>query len=317
MPRGSRWAGTPTYGFEGDVVLPDGTRHTLLWNVTRLLDVDGAPEGILAIGQDITARTAAERRFERSADGLLLMRTPSGVLECNQAALDMLGITSAQELRDRHLAEFSPPLQPDGVPSVEQSRRMDALAEETGFHRFEWMHRDASGAPLPVEVSLSHLGRERGEALFLVTWHDLRPRKKAEAQREALEARLRHAERLEVVGQFAGGIAHDFNNLLTVIVGNLEFVRADVAAALPEAPGIQAELDQIGHASARARSCSRSSRSAASSRWSRGTWSSVSSCATWRSSFAASSARRSCSTSRACTRTWRWSPMRGASSKCC
>ena len=251
-------AGTPTYGFADDALLPDGTRHTLLWNVTQLLDGDGTVEGILAIGQDITARTAAERRFrqmfERSADGLLLMRTPSGVVECNQAAIDMLGLASAAELRGRHLSEFSPTYQPDGTLSAENSHRMDAVAEQTGFHRFEWMHRNAAGEPLPVEVSLSHLGCERGEPLFLVTWHDLRPRKKADAQREALEARLRHAERLEVVGQFAGGIAHDFNNLLTVISGNLEFVRADVAAALPEACGIQAELDQIGDASERARS---------------------------------------------------------------
>ena len=249
--------GTPTYGFEDDALLPDGSRRTLLWNVTRLLDADGRPDGILAMAQDVTARAAAERRFrqmfERSADGLLLMRVPSGVVECNQAALAMLGIASAEALRDRHLAEFSPALQPDGASSAEKSLRMDAIAEETGFHRFEWMHRDASGEPLPVEVSLSYLGRERGEPLYLVTWHDLRPRKKAEAQREALEARLRHAERLEVVGRFAGGIAHDFNNLLTVIQLNLTLVRSEVAAALPEAGELQEELEEIGQASDRAR----------------------------------------------------------------
>ena len=100
--------GTPTYGFEDDALLADGTRRTLLWNVTRLLHPDGRIEGILAIGQDVTALAAAERRFrqvfERSADGLMLMRTPSGVVECNQAALAMLGLTSSDELRDRHLA---------------------------------------------------------------------------------------------------------------------------------------------------------------------------------------------------------------------
>ena len=87
-------------------------------------------------------------------------------------------------------------------------------------------------------------------ALVLASWLVLRrTRREIEARRRLseeskhrllAEESLRHAQRLDALGQLAGGLAHDFNNLLTVVSNSAELLARIVpgAAARPELDSI-------------------------------------------------------------------------------
>ena len=73
-------------------------------------------------------------------------------------------------------------------------------------------------------------------------------RRRAEEERAAFEAALRHSQKLEAIGVLSGGIAHEFNNLLTSISGYTTLVRDSLAGD----PETSRGLDEVLKASDRA-----------------------------------------------------------------
>jgi len=120
------------------------------------------------------------RLFESSPDPTWIIEGHRFV-ECNQAAVDMLGYADKQTLLNTHPAELSPEFQPDGETSFSKAERRMALTEEQGLSRFEWVHKRADGSEFFAEVTLSAITLQDHSALYCV-WRDITFRKEAEAE---------------------------------------------------------------------------------------------------------------------------------------
>jgi PAS domain S-box-containing protein len=126
------------------------------------------------------------RLFEKGGEANLLI--DNGVfVDCNERALELLGLTSPGQLLGRHPSSISPPQQPDGVPSEQKARAMIERGLTDGSVRFEWMHSRADGSEVPVDVILTAIPLH-GRMILHTAWRDISARRRAEqALRESLQ----------------------------------------------------------------------------------------------------------------------------------
>lgn len=138
--------------------------------------------------------TVFESFFERTSDAVWLFDPQAGVfLDCNQAAVDLIGAKSKAELLQTKPEDLSPPYQPGGMTSRDLSAQVTALIEERQSLRFEWLMRHRDGRDVPLEVSCTAIMME-GRRVNVVISRDISERKKAEQEtlelNQSLERRV-------------------------------------------------------------------------------------------------------------------------------
>jgi PAS domain S-box-containing protein len=172
--------------------------------IGKVIFQDGKPIKLYGVLQDLTEGKMAEEKlsviFRYSTDAHLLL-DENGIIDCNNAAIEMLRCKDKTELLSMHPAIFSPEFQPDGQSSAEKAVIMDRLAYETGYHRFEWIHKRLDGEEFPVEVTLNpvHINNKK---VLLVVWHDITHRKHAEELIRRNQAMLAESQQLTHSGSW-------------------------------------------------------------------------------------------------------------------
>ncbi|MCW5636126.1 MAG: PAS domain S-box protein [Rubrivivax sp.] len=214
----------------------------------------------LGIGRDVTVRLEQERALQRSEvrlratveaafDCVIGMDGEGRIVEWNAAAERCFG-RRRETVLGRSLANvIIPPRFHETHAQMLRTFRPSGGSPMVG-RLIETTALRADGTEIPVELAISVAAVPEG-TIFVCHVRDISARRAAEAERAALEAQLRQAQKMEAIGQLTGGIAHDFNNILTSVLGYLTLGQ-ERAQALGDAKLVR-QLGQADLAAQRAR----------------------------------------------------------------
>lgn len=150
--------------------------------------------------------------YEESPVGIELYDPRGMLLDVNPACLDIFGVEDPEELTGFSL--FDDPNVSGEVK--EKLLRGESVRYEAPFDfgkvKNNGLYKTRKSGVIHLDVQITPLHSKKREAVhgYLAQIQDATGRK-------LLEQQLRHAQKMEAVGQLAGGIAHDFNNIIYAI----------------------------------------------------------------------------------------------------
>ncbi len=168
-----------------------------------------------------TASKYARTLLETSLDPLVTINPLGKITDVNRATELATGLSREQLIGSEFATHFSDPAQAQaGVRKVfEQGQVTD----------YPLAIRHVSGSTMDVLYNAALYHSDSGEVLgAFAAARDISERKRAEKQRELLEARDRQLQKTESLSRMAGAIAHHFNNQLGAVMGNLELALTEL-----------------------------------------------------------------------------------------
>jgi PAS domain S-box-containing protein len=168
-----------------------------------------------------------ERVFETSNDLILVTDTAGTFIQVSPSSMNIIGYQPA-EMIGRSGIDF---IHPDDLDSTRSEMRAARRGQQKRNFMTRYVHKDGREVVLEWTGSWSEPARRH----FFIG-RDL-------TEKQAAEAQIRQAQKMDAVGQLTGGIAHDFNNILTVITGTIGIL-GEAVADKPELAGIARLIDE-------------------------------------------------------------------------
>jgi PAS domain S-box-containing protein len=217
----------PAYGLQAAVkactALVSAVTAVALWRLLPHALALPSPAQLRRVNDALRESEARHRAsFEHSPVPLHTLDGNGIITGVSQSWLNLLGYRSA-EVVGRHVNDFRA-----GSTTPWEATDKVQLLHDGEVREVEQRYRRRDGTMVDFLAS-SRLERRADTIWVVCVLVDITARKQAEAALRAGEERLRHAQKMEAVGQLTGGIAHDFNNMLQGIGGCLELMERRVA----------------------------------------------------------------------------------------
>jgi PAS domain S-box-containing protein len=243
--------------FENRYETRNGDYRWLSWHSLASLD-----EGLVyAVARDVTEQKKAEEEVRRQRDFAqrIIDTSPSVIyvhdlfenktIFTNRQVEELLGY-SPPEVRRIAARWFMSIMHPEDLPRAEEHLQRLSQSREGEILEVEYRLRDKADqwhwfTSRDTVFTRTADGRVRQ---IVGSAQDITDRRRADQERQRLEAQVRHVQKLESLGVLAGGIAHDFNNLLMGIMGNADLAMME----LPSVSPVRRNLEEIQKASSRA-----------------------------------------------------------------
>jgi PAS domain S-box-containing protein len=185
-------------------------------------DGQGRIVGVIGISHDVTARKRAEeqlRKLSRAVEqspASIVITDREGCIEYVNPRFTALSGYTLEEVQGQ-----TPRILKSGETPPEGYARLWQTIVGGQQWQGELHNRKKNGELYWVAAAISPIRNDKGEVShFLSIQEDI-------TERRNLEQQLRHAQKMESVGQLAGGVAHDFNNIMTVIQGHTSLLLAE------------------------------------------------------------------------------------------